>query len=78
MAEICGTVRAYQRHVRRGEPTDRACRDAKNAHQWAYAVSTSKAQTRLVREFRERYREILNEERAAVGLPPVHVAGERR
>lgn len=27
----CGTVAAYRRHQRRGEPVDAACRDAYNA-----------------------------------------------
>lgn len=29
----CGTEQAYQAHVRRGEPTDDACRDAHSAYQ---------------------------------------------
>jgi Zn-finger domain-containing protein len=77
VAEICGTVRAYARHIKRGEPTCQACRDARSAYQRAHSVSQGRAQTRLSREFRDRYHEILNEERAAVGLPPVHVAGDR-
>lgn len=76
MPEQCGTVRAYQRHINRGEPTDRACREAANDYRRAYSVAISRAKTRLAREFRGRYHEILNEERAVVGLPPVHVAGE--
>lgn len=31
----CGTVAAYTRHKRKGEPVDRACQDAYNAHQRA-------------------------------------------
>jgi hypothetical protein len=74
-AARCGTVRAYQRHLRRGEPTDRACRDAANAYRKSHLAAISRAKTRLAREFWDRYHEILNEERKAEGLPPVYVAG---
>lgn len=34
----CGTVAAYRRHQRRGEPIDAACREAHNtAHRAMYA-----------------------------------------
>ncbi|MEV0446093.1 WhiB family transcriptional regulator [Streptomyces spectabilis] len=38
----CGTRRAYQRHIRRGEPIDSACRDANAAgrRKWAATGST--------------------------------------
>lgn len=29
----CGTLAAYRRHTRHGEPIDQACRDAYNAEQ---------------------------------------------
>lgn len=32
----CGTVSAYKRHKRNGEPVDAACRDAYNAVQREY------------------------------------------
>lgn len=37
----CGTLAAYRRHQRHGEPVDQACRDAYNAeHRRMYATRT--------------------------------------
>lgn len=37
MLTPCGTDSAYKRHMRRGEPTDQACRDAHAAEEkWRY------------------------------------------
>lgn len=36
VTQPCGTVAAYKRHLRRGEPVDQACRDAWSEKQREY------------------------------------------
>lgn len=47
ITEPCGTVAAYKRHKRNGEPIDEACRDAYNAkHREYYAMRKGLPQPR--------------------------------
>lgn len=77
----CGTYGAYQRHLRRDETPDDACREANNAylreyrrtHPDIYArglemkTARDKAMLRLSREYPARFHAILSEEQARFG-----------
>lgn len=71
MAEQCGTNRAYNRHVARGEQPDAACRAAHTAYNAARQAIQQRAYARLAKEFRKRYRELYAEERLAAGPLPI-------
>jgi hypothetical protein len=72
----CGTHSAYQRHVRRGEPIDNACREAHRLYQAAFRASNpalqekerretaarSRALWRLAGEHRARFNELIRDE----------------
>lgn len=84
MAELqpCGTYAAYQRHLRKGEETCDACRQANTvqartlrtdpaikSEQNARSAARSRAAWRLTREYPERYRQLANEELAKLTFP---------
>jgi hypothetical protein len=46
MAPECGTYAAYQRHKRRVEPIDDACREANRVYAANYRASNPQARTR--------------------------------
>jgi hypothetical protein len=58
VAEKCGTNRAYNRHIRRGEPADAACRAAHTARNAAQQAAQRRAWKRLSAEFPARFREL--------------------